>query len=133
VIYISKKNIIHGLLNVQLSGMKSLNSRSQIGISSFGWGGRRYPPYAFTEQGVAMLSSVLRSKRAIQVNIQIMDTFVRLRQMILSNKELASQIKAHENKYDEQFRVVFTAIQQLMEADESKKKKQIGFRPSNDK
>ncbi|MFQ5629865.1 MAG: hypothetical protein ACE5I1_13955, partial [bacterium] len=88
--------------------------RFQFGISSSGWGGRRIPPYAITEQGVAMFSSVLRSKRAIQVNIQIMDKFAWLRQMIMSNKELTRKIKALERKYDEQFRVVFTAIQQLL-------------------
>lgn len=89
--------------------------RFQIGMSKqTGRGGRRYLPYAFTEQGVAMLSSVLRSKRAVQVNIEIMRTFVRLRQMIVSNKELARRLAELEKKYDRQFKVVFDAIQELM-------------------
>jgi hypothetical protein len=70
------------------------------------WGGRRYPPYAFTEQGVAMLSSVLRSERAIHVNIEITRAFVRLRQMLASNAELARKLAALEQKYDAQFRVI---------------------------
>lgn len=81
---------------------------------------------AFTEQGVAMLSSVLRSKRAIAVNIEIMRTFVRLRQMLTSNAELARKLAAIEGKYDRQFRVVFDAIRQLMIPPEPKTK-QIGF------
>jgi hypothetical protein len=104
----------------------SSNLRSQIGISSSGWGGRRYPPYAFTEQGVAMLSSVLHSKRAIQVNIQIMDTFVRLRQMLASNKDLARRLDELEKKYDKQFKIVFDAIRELMKPPEPKKRP-IGF------
>jgi len=98
--------------------------RSQFATSS--WGGRRYLPYAFTEQGVAMLSSVLRSKRAVQVNIEIMRAFVRLRQMLASNAELARKIDALEKKYDAQFKVVFDAIRQLMKPPEPKKRK-IGF------
>ena len=87
--------------------------KSQFVISS--WGGlRRAAPYAFTEQGVAMLSSVLRSNRAIQVNIEIMRTFVRLRQMIGTYSELADKLEALEQKYDEQFKVVFDAIRELM-------------------
>jgi ORF6N domain len=81
--------------------------RSQIATSS--WGGRRYLPYAFTEQGVAMLSSVLRSKRAVAVNIEIMRAFVRLRQMLASNAQLARRLDALEKKYDAQFKVVFDA------------------------
>src|SRR5216110_2414967 len=76
--------------------------RSQIVTSKKGRGGRRYRPYAFTEQGVAMLSSVLRSSRAVQVNIAVMRTFVRLREMLLSNTELARKLAALENKYDAQ-------------------------------
>ena len=71
-------------------------------------------PYAFTEQGVAMLSSVLHSDRAIEVNIQIMRAFVRLREMISTNKELAVKLEALEQKYDVQFKIVFDAIRQLM-------------------
>lgn len=81
---------------------------------------------AFTEQGVAMLSSVLRSKRAISVNVEIMRTFVRLRQMLASNAELARKLQALERKYDRQFRVVFDAIRQLMMPPQPERK-QIGF------
>ena len=87
--------------------------RSQSVISS-GRGGRRYPPYAFTEQGVAMLSSVLNSPRAIRVNIEIMRAFVRLRRMLASNADLAHRLDELEQRYDEHFRVVFDAIRQLM-------------------
>jgi hypothetical protein len=107
------------------------NLRFQFGTSR--WGGRRYPPYAFTEQGVAMLSSVLNSKRAIQVNIEIMRAFVRLRQMLSSNVELARKLAALEKKYDVQFRVVFDAIRELMTPPAPKKKRSIGFAPWEDK
>ena len=109
----------------QLNKEESENLRFHFGTSSQ-WGGRRYPPYAFTEQGVAMLSSVLRSKRAVQVNIEIMRTFVRLRRMLASNKELARRLDALEKKYDAQFKVVFDAIRELMKPPESKKRP-IGF------
>jgi len=93
------------------------------------WGGlRRSTPYAFTEQGVAMLSSVLYSKRAIQVNIEIMRAFVRLRRMLASNRELAKRLDDLEKKYDAQFRVVFDAIRKLMVPPESEPpKRRIGF------
>ncbi len=84
--------------------------------------GLRRPPYAFAEQGVAMLSSVLNSKRAIQVNVAIMRTFVRLREMIISNKELARRLDELEKKYDKQFKLVFDAIRELMEPSEPKKR-----------
>ncbi len=101
------------------------NLKSQIVISS--WGGlRRATPYAFTEQGVAMLSSVLRSKRAIQVNIEIMRTFVKLKQMLASDAALARKLTALEKKYDAQFKVVFDAIRQLM-TPPVKPKSRIGF------
>ena len=87
--------------------------RSQI-VTSKGRGGRRHLPYAFTEQGVAMLSSVLRSPRAVQVNIGIMRAFVQLRQMLASNTELARKLADLEKRYDAQFKVVFDAIRQLM-------------------
>jgi hypothetical protein len=74
----------------------------------------KYSPYAFTEQGVAMLSSVLRSPRAVQVNIAIMRAFVRLRELLLTNADLARKLDAMERKYDAQFKVVFDAIRQLM-------------------
>jgi hypothetical protein len=89
-------------------------------------GGRRYLPYAFTEQGVAMLSSVLRSARAVHVNIAIMRTFVRLREMLLSNADLARKLNALEKKYDAQFKVVFDAIRELMTPPEPPRR-QIGF------
>ncbi len=112
----------------QLTKEEFLVQRSQI--VTFEKGKGRYPkywPYAFTEQGVAMLSCVLRSKNAVQVNIEIMRTFVRLRQMISSNANLARKLKVLEKKYDEQFKVVFEAIYSLMETADTKKKKQIGF------
>ena len=99
--------------------------RSQS-VTSSNWGGRRYPPYAFTEQGVAMLSSVLRSQRAIQVNIEIMRAFIRLRQMLASNAELARKLDELEKKYDAQFKEVFEAIRQLMSPPEPKRRP-IGF------
>jgi len=99
--------------------------RSQFATSKGGRGGRRYLPYAFTEQGVAMLSSVLNSGRAIKVNIEIMRAFVRLRQILASNKELAKRLDDLEKKYDAQFRVVFDAIRELMKPPESKKTNRI--------
>ena len=90
-------------------------------------GGRRYPPYAFTEQGVAMLSGILNSDRAVKVNIEIMRAFVRLRQMLYSNKELEKKINELEQKYDEQFSSVFDAIHQLMTPANTDKKRSIGF------
>jgi len=103
--------------------------RSQSVISNSGRGGRRTAPYAFTEQGVAMLSSVLRSPRAVQLNIGIMRAFVRLRQMLQSNAELAKKLDALEMKYDAQFKIVFKAIRKLMAPAALLRKKRIGFRP----
>jgi len=100
------------------------NLRSQIVTSR--WGGLRYLPYAFTEQGVAMLSSVLRSRRAVQVNIEIMRAFVRLRRILASNRELARKLDELERKYDRQFAVVFDAIRQLM-APSVPRRRKIGF------
>ena len=100
--------------------------RSQFVTSSWGHGGRRYRPYVFTEQGVAMLSSVLKSDRAIEVNIQIMRVFVKLRAMIATHKDLSKKLTELENKYDSQFKVVFDAIRALIAQPEPKKKK-IGF------
>ena len=100
------------------------NLRSQIVTSS--WGGARYLPMAFTEQGVAMLSTVLKSDRAIQVNIQIMRAFTQLRQMLSTHKDLKRKIESMEKKYDQQFQVVFEAIKQLL-TEEGKPKKKIGF------
>lgn len=102
------------------------NLKSQFAISSSGWGGRRTPPFAFTEQGVAMLSSVLRSYRAVQVNIEIMRAFVHLWRMLASHADLARKLEALERKYDAQFRVVFDAIRELM-APPVRKPRSIGF------
>jgi hypothetical protein len=104
------------------SGTSSL--RSQNGTSS--WGGRRYRPRAFTEQGVAMLSSVLKSKRAVQVNIEIMRAFVRLRQMLASHADLARRLDALEKRYDVQFKAVFDAIRELMRPP-APRRRVIGF------
>ncbi len=112
----------------QLSDGEFANLKSQFVTSS--WGGlRRAVPYAFTEQGVAMLSSVLRSKRAVRVNVEIMRAFVRLRQMLATHADLARKLAALERKYDTQFKVVFDAIRELMTAPEPKKKRPIGFAP----
>jgi hypothetical protein len=105
--------------------------KSQIVISSWG-GSRRALPYAFTEQGVAMLSSVLHSDRAIQVNVEIMRTFVKLRRILASSAELARKLDTLEKKYDSQFKTVFDAIRQLMMPPEPKKKRPIGFAPWED-
>lgn len=110
----------------QLSEDEFRHLRSQPGISNPGRGGRRYRPYAFTEQGVAMLSSVLRSERAVQVNIEIMRAFVRLRQLLASHEDLAQRLDELEQKYDEQFKVVFEAIRQLM-TPPAPPQRQIGF------
>ena len=112
----------------QLENQELTILKSQFVISS--WGGvRRANPYAFTEQGVAMLSSVLNSKRAIQVNIEIMRTFSRLRELLLSNKDLSIKLSQLEKKYDSQFKVVFDAIRELM-APPHKSNKKIGFNAS---
>ena len=97
----------------QLVYKEVANLRSQFVTSS--WGGRRYLPYAFTEQGIAMLSSVLNSERAIQVNIHIMRTFMKLREIALDYKDLRIKIDQMEKKYDDQFQVVFKAIKMLLD------------------
>lgn len=124
----------------QLTAEEFANLKSQIATSSLrsqfatsnasvGRGGRRHIPFAFTEQGVSMLSSVLHSDRAIQVNIEIMRTFVQLRQMLASNVELSRKLATLEKKYDIQFKAVFDVIRQLMIPLEPKKKRPIGFAP----
>lgn len=113
----------------QLSDEEADLLRSQIVISKNRRGGRRYLPYVFTEQGVAMLSSVLNSERAVEINIEIMRAFVRLREMILSNKDLARKLDALERKFeshDVHIRSLFEAIRQLMAPPEPKKRR-IGF------
>jgi hypothetical protein len=113
----------------QLTRNEFNNLRSQIVTSS--WGGRRYPPYVFTEQGVAMLSSVLNSQRAILVNVQIMRAFVQLRGLVLTHKELINSVKSLERKFGEhdiKIKYIFEAIRQLLEApQEEKSKPRIGF------
>ena len=109
----------------QLTPTEFKNLKSQFVTSS--WGGARSRPYAFSEHGILMLSSVLRSSRAIQVNIEIMRAFVRLREMLASNLEFAHKLEQLERKYDQRFKVVFYAIRQLM-APPLSKAKPIGFR-----
>jgi len=99
---------------------------SQIAISNKGRGGRRYLPYAFTEQGVAMLSSVLNSDRAIQVNIQIIRTFIKLRKLLATHADLLKKIETMERGYDRQFRIVFQILRELHEKPKKQAKK-IGF------
>lgn len=111
----------------QLTAQEAEYLRCQIGTSSLSHGGRRYLPYVFSEQGVAMLSTVLNSERAILVNIEIMRAFVKLRQLLASNAELSRRLEELESKYDKQFRVVFDAIRQLMAAP-VRDRKEIGFR-----
>lgn len=109
---------------IQLTDEEFKNLKFHFGTSS--WGGTRKPPRAFTEQGVAMLSSVLRSKRAVEANIMIVRTFVKLRRMIATHKDLAGKLAELEKKYDSQFKVVFDALRSLMSEPEPKEKK-IGF------
>jgi hypothetical protein len=111
----------------QLTEKETGNLIFQSGRSK-GRGGRRHRPYAFTEQGVAMLSSVLNSERAVQVNLAIMRTFVQLRRLMDSNADLARKIESLEKKYDEKFAAVFAAIKQLIAPTEPAKKR-IGFHP----
>ena len=109
--------------------------RSQFVISNAGRGGRRYAPYAFTEQGVAMLSSVLNSPQAIAVNIEIMRAFVRLREMLASNKALAKKLEELERKlqtHDQAITGILNAIRDLMAPPEPPKKRRIGFVQTDD-
>ena len=108
----------------QLTADEHKSLKSQFVISS--WGGARSAPYAFTEQGVAMLSSVLRSPRAVQVNIAIMRTFVRLREMLATNQKLRRKIEDMEKRYDAKFQIVFATIESMLE-DEDLPKRSIGF------
>ena len=103
------------------------NLRSQFATSRGNWGGKRYLPLVFTEQVVAMLSSVLHSKRAVLVNVAIMRAFVKLREILVSHKDLARRLDELENKYDAQFKVVFDAIRRLMKPPEAPARK-IGFK-----
>lgn len=109
---------------IQINSEEFESLRCHFGTSKRG--GVRYLPYAFTENGVAMLSSILNSKRAIQVNIQIMRTFTRLREILGTHEDLRRKIEQMEKKYDGQFKVVFEAIREMMTPPETKKRK-IGF------
>ena len=110
----------------QLENQEVRILKSQIVTSS--WGGlRRANPYAFTEQGVAMLSSVLKSKQAVQVNVEIMRAFVRLREILGTHKDLARKLEQLEKKYDHQFKIVFDAIRELMRPPPVPLKRKIGF------
>jgi hypothetical protein len=109
-----------------LTAREFANLRSQFVISS-SWGGRRTLPYAFTEQGVAMLSSVLRSRRAMRVNVEIMRAFVQLRRMVTGHTELMRKINELEERYDKQFRVVFRAIRNLVDPVTRRSKRRIGY------
>jgi hypothetical protein len=118
----------------QFTGEELNSWRSQIVTSKPSASkGLRRRPYAFTEQGVAMLSSVLKSKRAVQVNIAIMRAFVRLREMVVSNTQLARRLDELEEKHDAQFRVVFEAIRELMAPSTVSPKRRIGFRQDEGK
>src|SRR5215475_283474 len=108
----------------QLNEEEHKHLRSQTVISS--WGGARRAPYAFTEQGVAMLSSVLRGTRAVQINIAIMRTFVRLREMLATNQKLRRKIEDMEKRYDTKFQIVFATIESMLEEEEGPKRG-IGF------
>src|SRR3989338_8824197 len=111
----------------KLSDVELKNLRSQFVISSLGYGGARYTPLAFTEQGVAMLSSVLNSERAIAVNIQIIRAFTRLRDHIAGNEELRLKIELMEKQYGEQFKMVFDAIRGLL-SEPDNEASEIGFK-----
>lgn len=111
----------------QLTKEEAGSLTSQIAMSKPRHGGRRTLPFVFTEQGVAMLSSVLNSERAIAVNIAVMRTFVRLRQILATHKELAEHLKTIERKYDRQFKVVFDILKELTEPPPDEPKPPIGF------
>lgn len=111
----------------ELSEQEFTAWRTQFVTSNTDKMGLRYRPMAFTEHGVAMLSSVLRSNQAVQVNIAIMRAFVRMRQLLYSNKDLKVRIETMEKKYDGNFRIVFAAIKELMEPAKKSKMKKIGF------
>ena len=110
----------------QLTAEEASRLRSQTVISNASRGGRRYPPYVFTEHGVTMLAAVLQSPRAVQVSIEVVRAFVRLRAILAGNVDLARKLAALEKKYDAQFKVVFDAIRELM-APPSKPRQRIGF------
>ncbi len=110
----------------QLSELESKNLMFQFGISS--WGGTRKSPYAFTEQGIAMLSGILKSKKAVEVNIAIMRIFVNIRKFVSTYEGLAVKIFELEQKYDKKIINIFKVLDSLMKEDKSKKVKEIGFK-----
>jgi phage regulator Rha-like protein len=117
----------------QLAPAEARALRYQIGTSKDDErGGRRYLPYVFTQEGVAMLSSVLRSTRAVQVNIAIMRAFVRLREILATNRELATKLEAMEQRYNTQLKVIFEVIQKLMAPSEESSRGELGFRMDQD-
>jgi hypothetical protein len=122
--HLTRSALQHFFFNFHRQNRHSL--RFQAGTSKPGRGGRRYTPHVFTEQGVAMLSSVLRSSRAVQVNVAIMRTFVRLREMLATHEELRRKIDAMEKRYDARFQAVFDTIRQMLETP-IPAKKPIGF------
>jgi hypothetical protein len=115
----------------QLTDEELGNLRCQFGTSSQ-WGGRRYPPYAFTEHGAVMVASVLKSRRAVEVSVVVVRAFVRMRRMLADNRQLAVKLAQLESKYDAQFKVVFDAIRKLMEKPrpEPQPPRKIGFHVS---
>ena len=125
-IYRFPEDFMFQLTNKEFENLRSQNVTSR-------WGGRRYAPFAFTEQGIAMLSSVLRSERAIKVNIAIMRTFVKIHEFALSHRDLNEKINELEKKYDKhdkQLQVVFKTIKKMLSIREDKKKRKIGFQPN---
>lgn len=131
-----KRNIkrFPGDFMFQLTQEEFNHLRCQIGTSSSAsWGGRRYPPYAFTEHGVAMLSGLLNSERAVHVNIEIMRAFSRLRKMLATHSDLEKKIQQLEKKYDVQFKMVFDAIRELMNPPTTESKTKIGYQSEGKK
>jgi hypothetical protein len=126
------EDFLFQLTNEEFQNLMSQNVISSGGNDIPGWGGRRKPPLAFTEQGVAMLSGILRSEKAIKVNIAIMRAFVKMRELIDENKDLKQRLDEMESKYDQQFQVVFEAIRQLIEK-KNEPRKQIGYKQNKNK
>ena len=123
------------MIVIQLTLEEAAILKCQVGTSSSGYGGRRYLPYAFTEQGVAMLSSVLRSERAVQVNVAIMRAFVSLRRMLADNEALARKLAELERRlegHDTSIRSLFEAIRQLMAPPPPPPRPEIGFHAKED-
>ncbi len=118
-------DFMFSLSEQEVADLKSQSVTSSSAVRT--WGGRRKPAHAFTEQGVAMLSSVLRSDRAMRVNVEIMRAFVRLRSLAAESRELMQRLDALESKYDRQFKVVFDAIRELMSPPAPAPKRRIGF------